>query len=441
MLRLDFEQVPVFCAHEHWGSIAAYGTDTNGFRADTECGAAPTRGVSLWDIVLDPYFGGFIAGAGTDFHGIAREKGFDDFHAWAKKQPEPALEFIRPALLCQRFTGAYQALRRGILRLYGYDLDKLSAADLPVLNERIAENYSKPIDWICTAARQEKLHPIIRPVHPEFYLQQGPYADDERSAICTLLRIDPLLDLWRTESPRRDALGKAIGIDPRDADSWRAFLSRLFDLAAQNGAVGIKQLQAYHRNLDFTPRRDDEIIWRGADLTKEQVRAFQDWVVLECCRQAEKRGWPFQFHIGTHKLPHSTPLPLERLVRQFPELKIVLLHCWPYVDEAGYLAKMYRNVYIDACWQVVLNPMFLEKSLRAWLGYVPLSRLMFSQDATSVEMAAGTASLVRWILARAIENYATLYTMETTDLEKAGRTLLYENGFAVYGLTNNTPDW
>lgn len=433
-MRLNFDDIPVFCAHEHWGSFAAYGVTTEGFRADVECGAAPTRAVSLWDLILDPYFGGWLYSSGADLNKWAVDAGASDFHEWAQKRPADACNALLPVLARHRLTGGYQVLRQGILRLYKKDLDDLSVNAAAEISLSVAQNYQKPIDWITRAACQEKLGPIVRPVHPEFYLRKGPYAAQEAAAISTLLRIDPLLELWQRECPRREALGNAVGVVPCDAASWRAFLSALFDLAAANGAVGIKQLQAYTRDLDFVPRKDDEISWPGSELSAEQVRAFQDWVVLECCRLAQERNWPFQFHIGTHNLSQSSPMPLASLAQRFPKLKIVLLHCWPFIDEAGWLAKHFPNVYIDGCWQVVLNPMFLERSLRTWLSYVPASKLMFSQDATSVEMAVGAAALVRWILARALENHAEIYGTERKYLEQAARWILYENGAGLYSL-------
>ena len=44
-------------------------------------------------------------------------------------------------------------------------------------------------------------------------------------------------------------------------------------------------------------------------------------------------------------LPDSNPLPLQKLARNYPNQKIVQLHCWPYQREAGYLAKLHSNVY------------------------------------------------------------------------------------------------
>src|SRR5207302_9350495 len=100
----------------------------------------------------------------------------------------------------------------------------------------------------------------------------------------TVMRIDPLLDLWR-QPGRKKSLAAIAGVEPSDPASWRLFLTKLFDLAARNGGVGIKQLQAYRRDLDFGPRSDSDVVWDG-NLQPAQVRVLQDWIVNECCKQA-----------------------------------------------------------------------------------------------------------------------------------------------------------
>ena len=59
-----------------------------------------------------------------------------------------------------------------------------------------------------------------------------------------------------------------------------------------------------------------------------------------------------QFHTGlgdndiTLKL--SSPSHLQPLIKAYPRTKIVLLHSsYPYTQEAGYLAAVYENVFLD----------------------------------------------------------------------------------------------
>lgn len=62
--NLQFSDLPNFCGHEHWGSIDSIGTTPEGFRADVEPGALPTTRTGFMDLVLEPYFRGWLAGGG-----------------------------------------------------------------------------------------------------------------------------------------------------------------------------------------------------------------------------------------------------------------------------------------------------------------------------------------------------------------------------------------
>jgi hypothetical protein len=274
---------------------------------------------------------------------------------------------------------------------------------------------------------------LCRPVHPEFYLgdfSNGP-ATEESLFSSSLMRIDPLLEFWKPEHPRREKLVEATGIDPVDARSWEIFLEKLLTLAAEKGCIGIKQLQAYFRDLDFQVHSNHSVRFRG-NLDPKEVRKFQDWIIHALCHLAHENNWPHQVHVGTHNHPHSKPLPLDRIARRYINQKLVMLHCWPYVEEAGFLAQSFPNVYIDSCWQPMLNPQFLKDSLRKWLGYIPLNKLTMSNDATSVEMAVGASLLSRKTLKLLLPELGPLLGIGRGEYREVVRKLLWSNAMEIY---------
>lgn len=432
---LDLTTLPNFCAHEHWGSIPCIGMSKEGFRADTEAGALPSRPASVWDLVLDPYFGGFLANAGTDPKKLAEKAGAPDFVSWWQKQPEEALRQMHAPLQDQLFTGAFQCLRKGIAFLHGADIGTLEPGAWREADTAVERAYSDLFAWYPKAMEKSHFSGLIRPVHPEFYAREGSAASakNELAFTHTIMRIDPLLNLWEKKSARREGLAKIAGVEPRDAQSWRKFITAILDLAAAHGTTGIKQAQAYSRPLRFEPRSDREIVWSGA-LSDAQIIAQQDWIVHECCKQANDRGWVHQIHVGTHNLTESSPLPLESLANRYSKMNIVMLHAWPFLSECGYLAKQYANVYIDTCWQVILNPDFFRRSLNEWLGYIPSHKLMCSQDATSIEMAAGSSLLIREILTDALARHGARIGMTFNDLQRLALNFLHTNTVHLYHL-------
>jgi predicted TIM-barrel fold metal-dependent hydrolase len=141
--------------------------------------------------------------------------------------------------------------------------------------------------------------------------------------------------------------------------------------------------------------------------------------------------------VGTHNHPLSNPLPLATLARLYPEQKIVMLHCWPYIEEAGYLAQGHPNVFIDTCWQPILNPEFLKQSLDNWLGYIPLNKITMSNDSTSVEMAAGASLITRRILTDAVERMQESSGISDHEYRQIVAKLLHNNAVAIYSKGNH----
>jgi predicted TIM-barrel fold metal-dependent hydrolase len=431
----DLCAIPNFCSHEHWGSINCIGMKPEGFRADTEAGALPSRRAGIWDIVLDPYLSGWIGTQGTDPAALARENGYDNLLSWWHVDAAAALKALEPHLRRQQLSGAFLCQRRGIQQLHGADIGAFETEVWEEADRRIADTYGDLFGWYRKAMKSAGFSQVIRPVHPEFYVRQqsSNTAAEELAFASTILRIDGLMDCWPETCPRRDGLAEITGVDPRGAASWRDFLDALFRLAATEGAAGIKQLQAYSRSLNFRTRQDSEVRFRGS-LNPEEVTLFQDWLMHECCARADARGWPHQIHVGTHNLAESSPLPLEALARRYPRMKLVMLHCWPFCDESAFLAKYCHNVYIDTCWQPVLNPEFFRRAMTQWLNFVPHHKIMCAHDATSIEMAAGSALFTREILADILAEQAAPYLAGEDALRRTAAGFLHNNAVDVYGI-------
>ena len=98
--------------------------------------------------------------------------------------------------------------------------------------------------------------------------------------------------------------------------------------------------------------------------------------------QALRVGKPLQFHVGFGDrecdLHKANPLLLLDFLRQSGDTPIVLLHCYPYEREAGYLAQAFNNVYLDGGLSInhlgARSPAFIAPIVGA--GAVPQDRLL-----------------------------------------------------------------
>ncbi len=430
---MNLEHIPSYCTHEHWGSLASFGMTPEGFRADVVRGAVPERRTGLFDLILDPYFNGWLAGAGLDIGAVARDAGVPSLHGAPSDDVARCWRALRAHASTFSMTGIYQALRLGLRSLYGADMALGSDGIVVQLDRKVGEAYFSLYSWYETAMKKARLIKPIRPVHPEFFWRFDDAGDrsGEARVFRPILRIDPLLELWPESCPRRDALAELTGADPADAASWRKFLGALMDRAEKYRCVGIKQLQAYSRNLDFRPVADSDVVFRGA-LSETERLAFGNWVVNECCKLANDRGWPHQIHTGTHNLPNSNPLPLAALAQRYRRMPLVLLHCWPYLTEAGWLAWQNPNVYLDGCWMPVINPAYLQEALVRWLGLMPRTKVMCGHDSTSVEMAVGSVQLVREAVGAYLGEAVARGVLDEGSANEAAHDLLHRNAERLY---------
>jgi predicted TIM-barrel fold metal-dependent hydrolase len=101
---------------------------------------------------------------------------------------------------------------------------------------------------------------------------------------------------------------------------------------------------------------------------------------------ADILGSAVQFHTGLGDpdllLATATPTLLQPLIRAYPKVTFVLLHAsWPFSQEAGYLAAMHKNVFLD------FGEVFPQVSaegqrglVRALLQLCPTNKLMWSSE-------------------------------------------------------------
>ncbi|WP_051102635.1 amidohydrolase family protein [Parafrankia elaeagni] len=158
--------------------------------------------------------------------------------------------------------------------------------------------------------------------------------------------------------------------------------------------VGLKSVAAYRVGLALPATRptDREVtaaarewlamIRRGAPirLASPLLHAFLIWTGADA-------GLPIQIHVGYGDadldLQRCNPLLLTGLLRTLAPtgVPILLLHCYPYHREAGYLAQLLPTVHMDVGLAVQNVGRRATAVLGEALELVPFSRFLFSSDA------------------------------------------------------------
>jgi uncharacterized protein len=157
-------------------------------------------------------------------------------------------------------------------------------------------------------------------------------------------------------------------------------------------------------------------------------------LVLEALEQNESAGQPLpvQVHAGFGDadllLPRADPSYLKPVIERFRETPFVLLHCWPFVREAGWLAHVYPNVYLDLG-LTIPHASRPAEALREALELAPYSKLLYSSDAVAPELSFLAARWWREALAEVLGE-----ALPGAEAEAAARAILRENALALYGL-------
>ena len=146
-------------------------------------------------------------------------------------------------------------------------------------------------------------------------------------------------------------------------------------MARARGVVGLKSIAAYRGGLHVEPRTFEQAaaafpalkeIARRYGRVRLADRAVLDDLLRAALEEAAAAKMPVQFHVAfgddDADLRSANPLQLRALLadQAFRRVPFVLLHCYPYVREAGYLAALYAHVFIDVSLAVPLTVMHWE---------------------------------------------------------------------------------
>jgi hypothetical protein len=179
--------------------------------------------------------------------------------------------------------------------------------------------------------------------------------------------------------------------------------------ARGRGFVALKTIAAYRGGLD---RIAEPVI-----------------AALEANEQTG-RPLPVQVHCGFGDsdlwLARADPSHLKPLIERFRETPFVLLHCYPFVREAGWLAHVYGNVWFDLSLTIphVSRP---AEMLRQALELSPVSKLLYASDAARTpELYFLAAKWWREALAEVLPE------LLEDDAEPAARRILRENALEHY---------
>jgi len=218
--------------------------------------------------------------------------------------------------------------------------------------------------------------------------------------------------------------------------------------AATTDAVGLKSIMAYRHGLDFVPERPaarevSEAAGRWLRRVEDAGTARLDDPVLlrHVLWAGVDRGLPIQFHVGFGDpdlvLDRCDPTRMTGFLRAVQDrgVAVLLLHCYPFHRQAGYLAHVFPHVYLDVGLAVNFVGARAAAVVAESLELAPFHKVLYSSDAFGLaELHYLGAVLFRRAVDEVAGEWVGAGLWSSSDAERVARLIGAENAERVYGL-------
>jgi hypothetical protein len=215
--------------------------------------------------------------------------------------------------------------------------------------------------------------------------------------------------------------------------------------AATADAVAVKSVLAYRHGLLIDPARPAPAAIRTAArrwlarpgparLDEPVLLRFVLWCGID-------RGLPVQVHTGFGdrdlRLVAADPALLQRFLAaaEGSGVPIVLLHCYPFHRQAGWLAQVFPQVYVDVGLTVAQVGARADAVIGEFCELAPFGKLLFSTDGYGLpELYLVGAAQFRHSLGRLLTGWVADGAVPAADAARVAEMVGAGNARRLYGL-------
>ncbi|MFJ4681943.1 amidohydrolase family protein [Streptomyces sp. NPDC088789] len=192
------------------------------------------------------------------------------------------------------------------------------------------------------------------------------------------------------EVVRLEGVAERVAADGVEAGEYGDTVrSAWLEAVRRPGVVGVKSVAAYRTGFALDPARPAEHeVTAAARRWLERGGRLEDPVLVRhLLWTAVDLGLPLQLHTGFGdndiRLHRVDPTHLtDWLHLTAGTIPVLLLHCWPYQRQAGYLAAVFEQVYLDVGLTLHhVGPVRARAVLEEALEITPYRKLLYSSDA------------------------------------------------------------
>ena len=343
---------------------------------------------------------------------------------------------LRPHLENVRSTIYYRYLLIALRDLYAFDGEEIDDSNWKEISSRIRERSKDHLKWSLEVLDRMKVHRVILDISGTAPLNDK-IVREER--LVQVVRMDDFIhgNLKVVENFVKEKV--------HSFDDYLNVLDQAFEAVLKAGAVGIKSGLAYERKLfyDSVAKSDAERLFsKGLDrVSSEERRIFEDFMMHTVCERCARHELPFQIHTGIqagnyNTITNAKPTHLTNLFRKFADVRFDLFHGgYPYIQEAGILAKYFPNVYLDACWLAHISPAAYKRGLDEWLEIVPSNKIFaWGGDHGIIEHSYASLMLAKDLVSEVLAAKVVSGYFSMKVATSVAERIMGENAIEVYKL-------
>jgi predicted TIM-barrel fold metal-dependent hydrolase len=247
------------------------------------------------------------------------------------------------------------------------------------------------------------------------------------------------------EVVRLETLAEQVVADGATPSTYAASFRELLERRSLS-AVAAKSVLAYRAGFDVDlSRPDDREVercaqhWIAGGTHADGVRLVDPRLIAFGIHEAADLGLPIQLHVGLGDrdldLHRCDPLLLLDLLRTpaIARVPVLLLHCYPFERQAGYLAQGFANVHLDV--GLAVNHLGARSTslVARSLELAPFDKLLYSSDACGpADLHFLGARLWRNAMARVLGGFVDADEWSARDAGRVLRMVARDNALHAY---------
>jgi predicted TIM-barrel fold metal-dependent hydrolase len=208
--------------------------------------------------------------------------------------------------------------------------------------------------------------------------------------ITTPEQLTKLSDVPSSEILRLERLTEDLLENGTSPDDFPEALRAALRAAVDNPeVVGTKTIAAYRIgfDVDWTRPSDADVVAHAREFSARPrpLRVDDELLIAFAVHEAAAHGLPIQVHVGfgdrDMDLHRSDPMLLLPLLRTMTPVPVLLLHCYPFQRQAGYLAQAFDHVNFDV--GLAINYLGVRSTglVAEALETAPFAKQLYSSDA------------------------------------------------------------